>query len=96
MTNEILEKGNYLLKNINITEAALYNIKYMLTKSDERIKKDNVYDDGVYSLYIGCNKDNSGLSANLCRYGGNYKLLMIIHNELEQQLNDYKNEFEKL
>jgi len=92
MDEQLLEKCNVLSCIIRTTEKELNNLKTIKIKSTQR--RDNAYDDGLYSFHIGVNSDMSGPSAELTRYHGNKELLQIIIETLEKQLKEFKEEFE--
>ena len=91
MNHELLERCNILSRIISTTEKELKNLKKICIKKNER--RDNVYDDGLYSFHIGVNSDMSGPNAKLTRYNGNDELLQVIIETLERQLKEFKEEF---
>ena len=94
MNTSTLQKANELTKIIEITEKAITTLKKR-SPSDER-ESTKLYDDGLYRLSINEHSDSSGISANLNRYTGNVKLYNVILAELEQQLKDFKDEFNSM
>lgn len=95
MTNEILDKATKLKEIIDITEKALGNA-YKFKASTDSSDSNRCYYDGLYGMYIGKHRDNSGISMDLCRTTGNVELLDVIICELERQLNLFKEEYEAL
>jgi len=93
MKTENLVKANELMELIKVTEKALNELKEL--KPEER-KQEKIYDDKMYWLAIAEHKDCSGIKAELCRYCGNAALLKVIVNELQRQLDNFKEDFEML
>lgn len=93
MNLEKLEKLNQLAKIIKETKKGLDGV-YAIEARIKSGRKDNSYDDGLYSLYIGVHSDFSGASSNLVRYSGNAEVVKVIKETLERQLADYEKEFE--
>ncbi|MGD6876945.1 hypothetical protein [Bacillus infantis] len=96
MNVDQLERGNKLLKVIEVTKDALVNLKELSHKNSS--KENNIYDlvDGHYNLTIAEHRDGSGIKGVLNRSVGNAKLLDVIIKELEQQLIDFEEEFKSL
>lgn len=95
MTVDKVKKAQELLTLIDTTEKALVGLKE-IRKQTRKNKEYRNYDDGLYSLNIGEYKDGSGKNAELGRYMGNAKLINIIIDEVERQLQAFKSEFEEL
>lgn len=96
MNLEQLKQGQQLAEIIKRTEEGLAKLKELQYKRKEETKRDNVFDDGQYNLFIGPHRDGSGSAAELSRYMGNAELLDIIVNALENQLANFKSQFEEL
>lgn len=88
-----LEESQELLKLINITEKAIEELRKFTPKNRD---KESIYDDKSYWLSISEHTDGSGIKASLYRYYGNERLLKVIINELEMQLDEFKDLFSKL
>lgn len=88
-----LKEGQELLKLIESTEKAIDELK-KLTPEDRL--NEAIYDDKLYWLSISKHKDGSGVNADLYRYYGNARLLKVIKDELEKQLEEFKDLFSKL
>ena len=84
MKIEQIERGNELIKLIEVTDKAISSMED-LNGLDEH-----------YWLNICQQKDGSGIRAELQRNEGNKDLKNVILNELKKQLNEFKDEFEKL
>ena len=93
MNIEQLDKGNELLKLIKITGNALENIKMFVPENREEQK---VYDDKLYWLHISKHKDGSGEKVDLYRHYGNERLIKVIREELERQLEEFTDAFSSL
>lgn len=101
MTDEQLKLGELLRRTIVSTKAGLNQLTTLRDEKQERLEKrgslkDNELDDGVYTLYIGENSDLSGCAAHLERYSGNMELLNVMIKTLENQLGEFKEQFENL
>jgi len=88
-----LEKGNELFALVKITEKALEDIN-RFTPQNRSMQKE--YDDKSYNLYISENSDGSGKKIDLARYYGNERLVKVIKEELERQLEEFSEEFSSL
>ena len=93
MVIDQLKIGQELLELIEITEEAIKRLKQL---SPENREAQRVYDDKLFWLNISKHKDGSGIQAKLNRYYGNKRLLEVIINELEKQLNEFKTDFSNL
>ena len=94
MTKEQIKDGKELLELIGTTENALKRLKAVPVK-DEKLR-DNKFDDGVYSFFIGEYSDGSGFGNHLDRYKGNFELLNVIIDTLETQLKEFQKAFDEL
>ena len=88
-----LNKGNELLALIKVTEKALEDIN-KFTPEDRESQRE--YDDKLYWLYFSKHEDGSGNNVDLTRYYGNERLIKVIREELERQLEEISDEFSKL
>jgi hypothetical protein len=96
MTEQSLEKGRVLIDIIKSTEKGIEDLDKIHTSMLTKVRKDNFYDDGGYSLHISKHSDGSGPNADLCRYAGNPELISEMIKVLERQLKGYKEEFDNL
>jgi len=94
MTTVQYKKGQELLELIKITEGSLNSLKEI--KPRERLDG-KFYEDNYYNLYVGKYSDGSSKGGKpLSRYYGNERLLAVIIRELEVQLKEFKDLFDKL
>lgn len=96
MDETTLSRAKELIEIINVTKAAIYNLKDIQNNDVRVFREKRYYDDGLYGFNVGVNKDNSGKKVELQRYEGNVELLEVIINKLEQQLLDFETEFSRL
>lgn len=101
MTNEQFEKAEILLKTIATTKESLLeltNIYEDIVFANQGNCTPNFLDDGMYHLCIsryGTNEVNDW-KVNLARHGGNLRLLKVIIDELQKQLEEYMEQFNQL
>ena len=89
-----LDKGNELLALIKVTEKALEDINKFIPRDRDKEKE---YDDKLYHLYISQWTDCSGkTTVDLARYYGNERVIKVIREELERQLEEFSDMFSKL
>jgi hypothetical protein len=100
MNKATLKRGKTLSDTIDETKLALANMKKLklekVSRHNSKSVKDNSFDDGLYTLYIGEHSDLSGHNASLERYGGNMELLDVIIETLGNQLDAYETEFDSM
>lgn len=93
MTKEQFEMAKELFELIEVTEAAMENLRE-IEPAERGLQR--IYDDRIFYLSISKHSDGSGNTASLNRYFGNKELLETIINTLERQLDEYKDKLESL
>lgn len=91
MDTKKLRKANDLVKLIEVTSKAFYDISQHI----ESIEEQTEYSD-IYNLTISEFSDNSGKRVDLDRHEGNLKILKVVKEELKKQLEEYSTEFTNL
>ena len=93
MNLEQLKEGQELTELLKTTNKALQTLKEIKNYKPKDGKK---YEDGLYNFCISEHRDGSGWRAELSRYFGNSRLLKVIIDELESQVTELQEKFEKL
>lgn len=88
-----LKEGHEISEILNRTNEALNKLKGIKPYSP---KDGKVLEDGLYNFCISEHRDGSGWKAELSRYFGNVRLLNVIIAELEKQVKELQEQYDKL
>ena len=96
MTNEKLKIALEIQKLIRITENGVKGIKEIIEGRRSELDNCAYKEDSVYSLSIFQYVEKEKMEVDISRYYGNERLLDVILKELEEQLEEFQIDFEKL